>query len=542
MPGAASLEMARIAVTAALDSITAATLKNGQAAIQLKDIIWAQPILVGEQPVQVHIRLFPETSGEIVYQIYSYLEEDSAPAEIEPIIHYQGSAVMVKFTGPLILDLNAVKAKCNQGMISSAQIYDLFKTIGIEYGSAYQAIEQMYIGTDQVLVKLVIPIGLSETQDQYFLHPSLLEAALQAATKFMMGPNGAKLLLPMALQELKILGRCTSVMWAVIRYSQGDKTKLDIDLCDDRGTVQVKMKGYSSGVLTEGENPEQPSMPVIKKMLFQIEWKEQDVSKDALLTLYNGHLVILCEMGALCTPEKLKEQMETGDNLRCLALQSKDSEIDKRFQYYTIRVFEEIQSIFKDKSDKSVFIQIVYHSQGEQRLFSALSGLLNTARIENPQITGQMIEVGPGEDSLSLAAKLKENCRIPGDIYIRYQAGKRQISGWSQLEISLEETSGEVLKPWKDRGIYLITGGAGGLGLIFAKEIAASTKKVVIVLTGRSSLNRDKQARIKEIEAIGTKIVYEQVDVTDKKGIQESGSKDYQGIWRLKRHHPQRRI
>ena len=29
--------------------------------------------------------------------------------------------------------------------------------------------------------------------------------------------------------------------------------------------------------------------------------------------------------------------------------------------------------------------------------------------------------------------------------------------------------------PWKDQGVYLITGGAGGLGLIFAKEIAAES-------------------------------------------------------------------
>ena len=35
--------------------------------------------------------------------------------------------------------------------------------------------------------------------------------------------------------------------------------------------------------------------------------------------------------------------------------------------------------------------------------------------------------------------------------------------------------------------VYLITGGAGGLGLTFAKEIAGQIKDATLILTGRSS-------------------------------------------------------
>ncbi|MBQ0741243.1 KR domain-containing protein, partial [Aquimarina celericrescens] len=47
---------------------------------------------------------------------------------------------------------------------------------------------------------------------------------------------------------------------------------------------------------------------------------------------------------------------------------------------------------------------------------------------------------------------------------------------------------------FKDQGVYLITGGMGGLGLLFAKEILKQTTHSRIILTGRSILTPEKKA------------------------------------------------
>ena len=73
--------------------------------------------------------------------------------------------------------------------------------------------------------------------------------------------------------------------------------------------------------------------------------------------------------------------------------------------------------------------------------------------------------------------------------------------------------------PWKDQGVYLITGGAGGLGLLFAREIAQQAKRVVLVLTGRSTLNAEKRRQLQELEALGAQVHYKQVDVTHKEAV-----------------------
>ncbi|WP_142316766.1 KR domain-containing protein, partial [Bacillus wiedmannii] len=70
----------------------------------------------------------------------------------------------------------------------------------------------------------------------------------------------------------------------------------------------------------------------------------------------------------------------------------------------------------------------------------------------------------------------------PIDSVIRYEDGKRYVSHWSEVKTFQED----VALPWKDYGVYLITGGIGGLGLLFAKEIVQRTKNVTLILTGRS--------------------------------------------------------
>lgn len=78
---------------------------------------------------------------------------------------------------------------------------------------------------------------------------------------------------------------------------------------------------------------------------------------------------------------------------------------------------------------------------------------------------------------------------------------------WTEL------TTQQTTSPWKDGGIYLIVGGGGGLGWIFAKEIAKHTKNTTLILTGRSS-----RTQLPEID--GAKVLYRQVDVTKKELVE----------------------
>jgi len=212
------------------------------------------------------------------------------------------------------------------------------------------------------------------------------------------------------------------------------------------------------------------------------------------------------------------------EGVRCLTLHSGNRDIGERFQCYAVQVFEEIRNILKDKPGGRVLIQVVVSGQGEQQLFSGLTGMLKTARLENPKLVGQLIETMPDEDLANIISKLKENSLNPADSHIRYNDGRRWVAGWRETDKKDSGPNDTISQaepgiPWRDRGVYLITGGAGGLGLIFAGEIMHRVRDSVLILTGRSPLSEDKQVRVRELEASGARVSYRQVDVSDRSAV-----------------------
>ena len=84
------------------------------------------------------------------------------------------------------------------------------------------------------------------------------------------------------------------------------------------------------------------------------------------------------------------------------------------------------------------------------------------------------------------------------------------------------ETGSTGALPWRDGGVYLITGGAGGLGLIVAQEIARSTSHAHIVLSGRSALTPEREQRLEGLRAAhrgAAQIDYQIMDVTDEPAV-----------------------
>jgi polyketide synthase PksN len=513
LPGVAYLELARSAVEHAAEL-------SGETGMRLKNVVWARPIAVNGSAVHVDIALFPEDSGEISYEVYGRVEDSGD----ETLVHGQGVAELVGTGEAPTLDLATLRKECNRSTLTADRCYEAFQAMGIEYGGGHRGIEAVYSGEGQVLAKLSLPASILDTKDQYVLHPGMLDSALQASIGLMMsagdqrlsgGMSSFKPALPFALDELEVFGRCTSSMWAFIRHSAGGKTggvqKLDIDVCDESGKVCVRMKGFSTRVL-EGEVDSRGSS-AIGTLLLEPVWKEEGVAPEAVAPQYAKHVVMLCEPDGV-SPESIESRI---NGVRCISLQSEPKGIEERFQAHAGRAFEEIQGILREKFSGEVLVQIVVPGEGEQRLFSGLTGLLKSAQLENPGIKGQLIEVEAGEDVAGIVEKLRENGRSPVDTHIRYRDGRRSVSGLIEVPSSPETVS----IPWKEEGVYLITGGAGGLGLIFAREIAGKARGVRLILTGRSSLDEARRARIKEIESLGASVTYREVDVTGKESVSD---------------------
>ncbi|HEX2924645.1 MAG TPA: SDR family NAD(P)-dependent oxidoreductase, partial [Ruminiclostridium sp.] len=91
---------------------------------------------------------------------------------------------------------------------------------------------------------------------------------------------------------------------------------------------------------------------------------------------------------------------------------------------------------------------------------------------------------------------------------IWYSQGKRHC-----LQIEPSKLPQKKME-YRNDGTYLITGGCGGLGLLFAEHLARK-HSVRLILTGRSSLNETIRTKINRLEALGSKVCYLQADVSN---------------------------
>ncbi|MDE1462571.1 amino acid adenylation domain-containing protein [Spartinivicinus poritis] len=245
LPWAATLEMVRVAINQA----TAGNRDEQGKAIQIQNVILANPILAQHATQQVHIGLFPQDGNAIHFEIYS----TTANQQDETIVHIQGVASWCDMPALSPLDLTALKTACRQQQLDGNTCYQALKARGVDYGPGYQAVENLFVGNQQVLAKLSLPATLMASQPLYELHPSLIDAALQAVVGLLW--EGKKVIphpsLPAGLHTVSIWGRCSTSLWVWVRIVGVNKEQFDLVLCDDDGVVVLSIDGLSYQQQTE---------------------------------------------------------------------------------------------------------------------------------------------------------------------------------------------------------------------------------------------------------------------------------------------------
>jgi acyl transferase domain-containing protein/tryptophanase/acyl carrier protein len=200
------------------------------------------------------------------------------------------------------------------------------------------------------------------------------------------------------------------------------------------------------------------------------------------------------------------------------------------------------QSLIQRKLDNKVQLLYLYSGSAAaaQPHNEAMSGFVNSLRLEHPKLLCKTLEVRharAGHEQILDAVSSELRARTPDANAVRYEAQERYIRKLRAFNI--EEAGGS--RPSQDvaqdaprgvgireKGVYLITGGAGGLGLIFA-EFLAKEYKARLVLSGRSKLPVELEARLDELRKSGAEALYLPADVSNyedvKRLVEESKSR-----------------
>lgn len=151
--------------------------------------------------------------------------------------------------------------------------------------------------------------------------------------------------------------------------------------------------------------------------------------------------------------------------------------------------------------------------------YAAVSAFANSLMREDRQIHCQTVELDTALSSQTAAlaqALLHELDSKDRAIRIRHSQGLRSVR--KLQEFKPQRRSPDKL-PLKQQGVYLITGGLGGLGFIFA-EFLAERYQARLVLTGRSPISSGQKSELQRIESSGSQVMYVECDITDAAGVE----------------------
>jgi polyketide synthase PksL len=230
LPGAAFLEMACICGNLAAE----------RRVTQISDVVWIQPVSfrAGPRALQTHLK---HIGDNVEYAV------TSLDGHGERVVHCEGR---LAFRKPRHSEASIVLEELKQQLpdaVSAARYYEEFGKHGLQYGAAFRTLQAMQVGSTRALAKLVLPPHLKGDFDQFILHPSIIDGALQAVAGLAGNVEANVPYLPFALDEVEILRAIPRTCYAYVEAADAAKPlrgihKFNIQLLNERGELLLRLK------------------------------------------------------------------------------------------------------------------------------------------------------------------------------------------------------------------------------------------------------------------------------------------------------------
>ena len=524
LPGVAYLEMARAAVQQA-------AAEGEPSVIMLENLVWAQPITVDTAAVTAHIGLYPEASGGIAYDIYTQTQPDC-----DIIVHSQGSARLEAPAEIPALDLDAVIARCAVRTLSAEDCYYLFANIGLHYGLSFRGIETLYIGEAQVLAKLHLNIG-----NEFALHPGMLDSAMQACVGLTDASAQPAIELPFSMDRVEIFAPCSADMWAWARLGsdRAGVKKFDIDLCGAQGQICARIRGFATRKLkTQAESL--PALPAVESRLllpqekpFELALTERPPAKSEILLILGGSEPARAEIlqrypdavvfnrEAQDNPESLAQRLAPLGGVAHIVSLTDAHPLDiqqviAQQETGVLWLFKFIKALLATGyADKSLCWTLL--TSGVQD--AAMHGLVGSMAKEYPNWRVRLVE---SEESVEWPTLFSLPFNAAGDALI-HRAG-----AWYQEALLPVKDFTPTPTLYRKDGVYVVIGGAGGLGAAWSQYMIR-TYQAQIIWLGRREQDAEITAKIQQAGAPPP--VYIAADVADLASLQAACD-------RIKEQHP----
>ncbi|HZI56374.1 MAG TPA: SDR family NAD(P)-dependent oxidoreductase, partial [Verrucomicrobiae bacterium] len=424
-----------------------------------------------------------------------------------------------------------------------------------------------------VLAEVVLPKCVSETREQYVLHPSVLDSALQASMGFALADPDSRLVsgkpsLPFELEEIEILSHTPAHAYIYVRekrIERGDESsgpariqKFDIDICDEAGCVCVRLKGFTSRLLERDLKPGTQNSAIAPKNESLItpmqlvpvwdavippthmQWPlaESRVlliggtaeEKQAVQVRYPD--VIVAEPGTNDFQRLLERKHTQGaiDHVVWLVPASEATDVtdDRLISEQSQGVLSGLQFIqallrlgYETKNLGWTVVtrqtQAVKRTESIQPSHASIHGLIGALAKEYPYWKIRLVDL-PSTSEWPLDEILSLPADAQGDAWA-YRTGE-----WYRQQLIPCEFPPSQGVTYRHGGVYVVIGGAGGIGEAFSEHLIRN-HQAQMVWIGRRELDVEIQAKLNRLATLGPIPSYIRADATDRDALTRAHQK-----------------
>ncbi|MGL4106800.1 SDR family NAD(P)-dependent oxidoreductase [Clostridium sp. LP20] len=568
IPGATYLEIARAACSNYFN----------EPILELEDFIFLSPFMMDYEDEKSIHTIIKENNNECEVSFVSKSDDDNW------ITHAEGRVRGITDDNKNNdkYEINLLKNKFNEE--KEIDYYNLPPSY-IKTGERWNNLKKVYIGENEVLGEFKISDQLEKDLNEYPLHPALIDVAMNVLIRNV----GEGLYLPWSYKKLRIFNKFPREYYSYIKVKNSNEitnetATFDIDLIDRDGNIFVQVKDYTVKKVHKVSNKFNSS-----EDFYKTSWVEKNIEYVNNNAFDKEESIIILKSENDISNEITKEIVKYSSNIIQVSLGTKYDKLSNNEYIVTsseedfIRLFNDVKernvnkifnlmSLKDNRAMKNINELEKALDRGIYSLFNIAKALLKS-KVNNLEliivanngisVTGEEKIINPHNASLYGLAKvisneysnikcksvdideLSDNRNIIFEVIddnkeqiVSYRNNKRFVEEFDIFNI--KEVSQNKID-YKDNGVYIITGGTGGLGIEIAKRISLD-KKVNLALITRgefpdrkewqSILNQENDnklyRKIKEVQLIeknGTTVEFYSCDISCYEDMKDTISK-----------------
>lgn len=513
--------------------------------IRLVDVFWAQPIQIDEEEQRVHVQIVRD--GE--HYLIRVCSADSSAS----CVYAQAQIEIAADPAPenIVQPVQTHLPELWPDASGAQRFYQQYHHNGVAYGPYFRALRRVCADTDQAFAYLELDEQFQHELNEYVLHPVILDNALQCAG-LIVGTHQQCAYLPSAMAGLTQYAALQRGMFVLLK--KRGELRFDLKLVAPDGQVCVVCDDFRV----------RPMQDPLDRLLFAARWQRSPATGQVLpsegtaVVLYApseagfarhlaGHfsdvqLFAIGDSNRQLTdaqqtieardPDALRHALKAIPHLRQIfvltgldATQADSFDLNEgrdEQERTTLTLYRTVRALLESKLGESP-LQLTVLTQNTRQIGldsaqssygAGLIGLTKSMSKEFPAWQVRLLDLDqaelqdPAQHARLSDAILREAPNPNGD-QIVLRAGYRYQCRLYPVQLPANKHSGI-----RHGGVYLILGGAGGLGYATSEYLAREYQAQVIWL-GRSAPDQGIDQKIAALAQYGKAPLYLQVDACD---------------------------